>query len=273
MPIKSIRSLYQARPCFDAAASAGDSTAATAFLARTSGLDGTHTNAYKALLNGLTTDGLFNSDGTSNYFDALYVYATADATTSLLNLCRATYNSTNAASSTFTADSGYAGGGLNTAFDATTATSPNFVQNSAHLALWNLTNITTSVSTMGNSATGVSGESNLFIKLTADNNFYARLNDAGAGGVAISDPRGLLIGTRTSSSNIDHYLNGASLGAVTNSSSAPAAGSLNVMRAGAGTSDTVHTIAAASIGGALNSTQAAAYYSRMRTYMTAVGVP
>src|SRR5438105_2736087 len=65
---------------------AADSAAATNLLARTTGLDAAHIAAYKALLNGLTADGIFNSDGTSNFLDALYIWATQDQTTADLNL-------------------------------------------------------------------------------------------------------------------------------------------------------------------------------------------
>ena len=36
---------------------------------------------------------------------------------------------------------------------------------------------------------------------------------------------------------------------------------------------TTHQVAATSIGSSLNSTEATAFYNRLRTYMTAVGVP
>ena len=63
-----------------------DSAAYTNFIARTSGLNDTHDDAYKALLNSLTDAGLFASDGTSTVFDVLYIFKTQDATTANLNL-------------------------------------------------------------------------------------------------------------------------------------------------------------------------------------------
>jgi hypothetical protein len=51
----------------------------SAFLARTSGLDTTHKTAYDTLICGLVTDALWSS------LDALYIFATADATTAGLN--------------------------------------------------------------------------------------------------------------------------------------------------------------------------------------------
>lgn len=61
-------------------------TAYTNFVARTSGLNTLHLDAYKALFSDLTTAGIFNSDGTSSKLDIFYVFATQDSTTSLLNL-------------------------------------------------------------------------------------------------------------------------------------------------------------------------------------------
>src|SRR4051812_42354 len=59
--------------------------ASTTFLARTSGLNGTHTNAYNALICGMVADGTW----CGSLFDAIYIFATQDSTTALLNLCAA----------------------------------------------------------------------------------------------------------------------------------------------------------------------------------------
>jgi hypothetical protein len=132
----------------------GGCSQATAFLARTSGLDGTHTTAYTNLICGLVTDGLITgtmagsgsgATACGSKFDAIYILATQDATTAKLNLCSTTFSpATLTGSPTFTADRGYQSAAgtdrISTGFNASTASSPNFVQDSAHLSIWNNTN-------------------------------------------------------------------------------------------------------------------------------------
>src|SRR6266404_3514163 len=74
----------------------GSCAQSTAFLARTSGLDTTHTNAYNSLICGLVTNGVFSK------FDFLYIYATQNSTTALLNLISTSFNSTVHGAPTFT---------------------------------------------------------------------------------------------------------------------------------------------------------------------------
>ena len=122
---------------------------ASAFLARTSGLDTTHTNAYIDLINGLVADGVWTK------FDLLHVYATQDTTTAQLNLVQASYPATLHGSPTFTVDRGYTGTDasttkyIGTGFNPATAVSPQFVRNSAHLSAWNVTNVSANQAAIG----------------------------------------------------------------------------------------------------------------------------
>jgi hypothetical protein len=256
---------------------APDSAAYTNFIARTTGLDATHTNAYKALLDGLTTDGIFEADGTSNYLDVLYVFATQDSTTALLNLVENAFNATVGSDPTFTADSDYfaddSDDTLTMGYNPSTA-GGNFTQNSAHVSVWNLTNSTSDKTIIGNGLTSA-GLTHFYIKHTSDNNLYARINDDGfAGGVAVADPRGLLMANRSSSTAIQHYQNGAALGGgVTQASASPLNANFAVLGGTEDSSDTVHHIAAMSWGASMDATKADQFYDRLRTYMTAVGVP
>lgn len=256
---------------FPAAAGGGaDSAAYTNFIARTSGLNGAHLAAYKALLDGLTTDGLFNSDGTTSVFDALYIFATADTTTAALNLCGATFNG-NPTSLTFTADSGYtatSGQNFQTSFNPSTATSPKYVQNSAHLSVWNLVNSgTTSVDI----SSGSLGQNLIFLA----GSIYARVNDnPESSGFTASDFRGHIFGNRSSSTARQLYQNASTTligGTVATYPSTPSQAPNNADIIGISSGD--HTIAMISIGASLNSTQITNFYNRLRTYMTAVGVP
>jgi hypothetical protein len=96
-----------------------DAAQTTAFLARTSGLNGTETAAYRALINGMV------SDGTFTLMDFLYIFATNTTTTANLNLCSTAFFITTTAAPSFVSDVGYTGNGttqfLNTNFNPATS--------------------------------------------------------------------------------------------------------------------------------------------------------
>src|SRR6266576_6414868 len=122
------------------------------FIARVTGASAGLKLAYQGFLDGLTTDGLFNSDGTSSYFDALYIFATQNSATALLNLVSSSFTGTVNGSPAFKANQGFTGVSLSTTvyidtgFNPTTASSPKFTQNSAHLSGWSDSNVQSSAS-------------------------------------------------------------------------------------------------------------------------------
>src|SRR5258706_10799563 len=130
------------------ASGGGGGGTASAFLARTSGLDSTHITAYTNLLNGLDTDGL------TSKLDMLHVYATQDSTTALLNLVSSSFTGTANGSPTFTADRGFTGTAssstiyIDTGFNPSTA-GGQYAQDAAHLSAWCLTNISEYIGSMG----------------------------------------------------------------------------------------------------------------------------
>lgn len=261
----------------------GGCSQATAFLARTSGLDGTHTTAYTNLICGWVTDGVWT------ILDAVWVTATQDTTTAKLNLVSSSFtlSETGAGTAlTFTADRGYINPGptnsnaryFSTQFNPTTAPSPQYVQNAAHVSAWSALSLTTtSIASIisNNSGVGNLQQSNLYPKFT-DNNAYLRSNDAtpGSSGFANSNRQGFWVSNRSSSTARQAYLNGASIntyGSVT--SAAPNNTLITLLYDGSGSAyNIVDTLAAASIGSNVSAVQNA-FYTRLRTYMTAVGVP
>jgi len=251
--------------------SGGTSAEATAFLARTSGLDATHTNAYTALIDGLVADGIWAK------LDVLYIYATDTSVNAVLNLVSTNYNGTISGSPTFTADRGFTGTDSNTlnfinpGFNPTTAPSPKSVLNSAHISLW--TNATIS----GNGS-GIVATQCAFIAPNHNSGaFYSRINSANAGGTfSASAAAGHYLGSRTGVSAIAGYKNGSSVMTDTQAStSLPNFNyvSLGYNNSGAGTVGSSQQHAMFSIGSGLNSTEAGNFYARLRTYMTVVGVP
>jgi hypothetical protein len=280
------------------ASGGGGCTQATNFLGRVTAasltIDSTHTTAYTNLICGLVTDGIITGSmsgagsGSSacgaGSFDGLYIFATnttggSNTTLAGLNLCGTSFTITVNGTfiSGFTADRGYqaASGSfdyLETNFNPSTATSPNFQLNSAHQAVWNNTNATDTVAIIGTGNTTVFDHS--YIKFS-DNNHYSRLNDgSAASGYAITNPQSLLLDNRSGAGAIQSYQGSTSLGTGTQASGTSVNNAtMQILRQnGASVSSTVYQIGAASFGGSFSSGQVASYYARMKTYMTAVGV-
>ena len=250
-----------------------DAAATTAFLARTSGLDTTHTNAYKALINGLVLDGVFAK------LDALYVFCTADAATALLNLCSSSFNATNN-SATFTADQGFAGTSASTTvyidsgFNPSTA-GGHYTQNACHAGVW----VNADVGGQVDIALGISGSgslTDLYPKYT-DGNTYARIQDGtGSGGVAVASAAGHLIAVRTASNSQKIYKNASDLGLTPSDTSGALLNKNIYILAENGPAGAANgypgQLSVAHFGGALTATDVTNLNSRLGTFRTAVGL-
>ena len=252
-------------------------TEAQAFLARTSGLDATHTNAYIVLIDGLVADGIWNK------FDMLHVYATQNSATALLNLVSASYAGTAFGSPVFTADRGFTGGAdnnstvyIDTGFNASTAPSPKSVQTSAHISAWSVTTVAnTNEAIMG--ATNTGAETNLMPRDNSTGMVLFRINSNGGINIANATQIGHYLANRSDTSNIQGYKNGGQIVSHTSRPSQPPL-NLNYTTLSGNTVSFGHhgspyQCAMASIGSSLNATEVTNFYSRLRTYMTAVGVP
>lgn len=257
---------------------AGGGATASNFLARTSGLDATHINAYTALLNGLDTDGI------TAKLDMLHIYATQDSTTALLNLVSTSHNGTSHGSPTFTADRGFTGVEASSTvyidLDYTYSASPAtlYTQNTAHLSAWVVTNGQSANAPLGLSYWPLN-EFSLPVPRYTDDKAYCSINDTGGPGVTNTDSRGHFIANRSASGATQLYKNASSILTGTTGTLAPRTEpfySLANNYSGSGT-DTAHgysqQVAMVSGGGSLDATQATNFYNRLRTYMTAVGVP
>lgn len=253
-------------------AAGGGCSQATTFLARTS-LAGSDATNYTNLICGMVTDGLITGNlsttGCGSLFDVIYIFATADATNALYNICGSNFTG-NSTSLVFTAHLGFtatSGQNFQTSYNPSTATSPTFTQNSAHISEWNLVNS----ATVSGDIDGTTGINTVF----ASGNIYARVNDnPETGGFAASDFRGHILGNRNSSTARQLYQNASTtlIGgtpATYGSEPSQAVNNHDINLIGLGD----HTLAMASIGASLNSTQVTNFYNRLRTYMTAVGVP
>lgn len=243
------------------AASGADAAETTAFLARTSGLNAAHTNAYKALINDLVADGVFAK------LDALYMFATDTSTNALLSLVSATYNATVSGTPTFTADAGYTTGTSNlvsTGFNPSSASSPKFTQNSASAFGWSNTTGQVNGSIIGQITTGVLY---LYPRHTTDQIFYG-LNDSTFAAVASTDGSGFFAGNRTSSSATQMYKNGSSIASATPTS--VAVGNAIVCFGRGNGADWTGQVMAGGFGQSLSGTEHANLYARIHTYLQTI---
>jgi len=255
---------------------AGCPTSAT-FLARTSGLSGTQISAYQIMICGMVTD------GTWSLMDGLWVFATNTTTTANLNLVSTSFSLTVHGTETFAADAGYTGDGSTGYFDTgynTSTSGVNYTQNSASLGECTLTSRTAqqSYNAIGNQETV-----NFFA------NLIAPLLSAGGplefeltGNTYLQDTpspfsaQGSYIETRTTSSTVALYLNGTS--AFSGSDTSGALANANIFIGALNEGGTAglfdaDQLAYAFIGGGLTGTQISNIYSRLHTFLVAVGAP
>lgn len=262
--------------------SGSDAAETTAFLARANAvtaLDTTHTNAYKALINGLVSDGIFAK------LDILFVFATQSQGVSLLNLVNSTYSASVGASPNFTADRGFKGNStsgtlISTNYNPSTA-GGHFTSSSAHLSGWQVDGtLTNDVSILvGGADPGNAGNLELYPQYTDGGTYMTVLDSPAAFGSGLTPITGWFCGTRTASSGANTgaaYVNGSQYGSNRNSTSSGVPNS-NICALGdpglPSSNYSSYQCGCLSAGGALSSTDVANFYGRLRTYMTAVGVP
>lgn len=236
------------------------------------------TTPLQDLISGLTVDGVFAK------LDRLWIKAQATQALALSDLIvGATATAVN--SPTFTANIGYTGEDAGTVtkyidsnFNPSTA-GGNYAQNAAHLSAWCVGNI---ASVNGGALIGYSDStagtySHLDVTFT-DGNIYARINDNPASGSqgAPATRAGHWVVNRSGAAATQIYQNGSSFG----TPNATSVGLLNenvfILCDNQNNNPkygTPNQIAMVSIGGNLSPTDVTNFYNRLRTYMTAVGVP
>lgn len=249
---------------------ASDAAQTTAFLSRTSGLSGTETAAYKALINGLVADATFS------LLDALYILATNTAASAALNLISTSFPLTLIGTPTFTADVGYTGNGANSGLDTGLITASNYSQNSASLGIAIQTNDTSSV---GMLEIGGTGSSNFFLGPNFSLTSIYAANEAGFNQPAATTSKGLTAVSRTASGSVSLYKDGSSTAVNTAATSSNGVISASVVLCGRNNGSgglnnaSSRQISAAWVGGGLTGAQFASISSRINAYLTALSVP
>jgi len=231
------------------------------------------------LIKGLKTDAVWAK------LDRLWIFAAENTPSALTDMVADALAVANGSPS-FTTDRGYTGVDgsttvyVDTGFNPTTAPTPNFVLNSAHVSAWSNTNITPSTggALLGLSATGGSTNSTSIIPKDAAGNANFRINDTTpSAGVVNANSTGHYLANRSGASASQGYKNGSSVITPNQTSGAL----VNASIAFLADNDTTNGIffggpfqcTMGSIGGNLSSTDVTKFYNRLRTYMTAVGVP
>jgi hypothetical protein len=221
-----------------------------------------------ALIVGMKTDVIWNAR-----FDRLWLLAAENQASAVIDIANRVAADATSSTPAFTVDRGYLNTdtqALNTNFVPNVA-GVNYTQSTAHISCWNLTDgaIGGASPTYALTAGGqAGGPFTLMIPKDGSSNFVMALNDgpSGVASLAIGDCRGLLLANRSSVANREAYRNGVSLGAITQAIVATAPG-------GSIFAGNSRQLASISIGGSLSSTEQLAFYNRLRTYMTEVGVP
>lgn len=151
--------------------------------------------------------------------DLLYIFATTDngGNEALLNWIAPTgaQNATAVDAPTWTALEGYAGDAtadyINTNYDPSTDAT-NFILNSATIAVYNRVEVAGNLYDMG----VVSGTDQISFSSEYGSSTYSRINSNTSNTKSSSTSIGFFMTTRTSSTNVEVYRNGVSLGSETN---------------------------------------------------------
>ena len=209
--------------------------------------------------------------------DALYVLAQQTQADARLNLVSASYPLTGTLRVgvsplllTFTPYVGFSGfsntNQLDTGLNPGSVAGLNFVQNSANMGVW----VYSVVSGAGLDIGSNVNDNNVLTAFSGS--FYVRVNGTNSNDVPTPGTKGLFSGDRSSSASVVPYWNGVSQG--TQTSPSAAIGNLYDFQIGNLLTNPVsHTLSEAHIGASLGSAGNLALYNRLRTYMTAVGVP
>jgi hypothetical protein len=252
-----------------------DAPQTSAFLARTSGLSLTETNAYKALINGMVLDGTFS------LMRAFYIFATNNTTTAALNLASTSFGITANGSLTFTADQGWAGDGstgwLDTGF---TASISGMSLNSASLGIYDRTSNSSASFASAMGVSDAAGTARLILQPQNGTGPFATnfaLNDNAFVSLTCTNSQGLWIASRTISSQDNLFLDGVAVsGSPVSATSSTLPDQTMPICASRSLTGVVGNFsndqfAAAFIGDGLTTTRMASVSARINAYMTAIG--
>ncbi len=226
------------------------------------------------LIVGLKDDGVWNS------LDRLWLFAAENEFAAEVDLVANTVSTPNV-SPTFTPDQGYTCNGSTSYVDLNYGPSNgavNFIQDSASLSVWCNTNRATANMALTGAIGPGGANADLwpYTAIVAPTGLLVRVNDSFTM-LANSSSLGFFTNNRSGVSACEGYWNGSSLGSTTDAAVGLSAQNFAVggglQSGGSLNGPSTDQCSAAVYGGSRSSTDEANLYSRLRTYMTAVGVP
>ncbi len=152
-----------------------------------------------------------------------------------------------------------------------------YTRNSAHISVWNLNNATSN-NGVGSNGSNPATQATYILCRLSDGKAYFRVNNGATVGdnATTADALGHYIASRDDSATVRGYKIGIQIEINTGSGS-DVLTNLNLYSLGFNNNGTAkgsnNQMAEISAGAALNATDAINFYNRLRTYMTAVGVP
>lgn len=211
-------------------------------------------------------------NGVWNKLDVLYSWAAHTEQAGNLNIKRpGKFTSAPVNSPTWTLDRGYTGNGAGNSVLTTgytpTAALLNWVQDSAHIGVYSLTDVAEAAAVIGSSSgTAPTG---FLVPRSATDQASIRLNDNTNLALASTSSIGHFVGVRHGASSREIYHNGVSLGTDATASTGMFVGELRFLRHPA--ASTTRQLAIGHAGGDLTTTEALAFYTALNTFLAAIG--
>lgn len=216
------------------------------------------------LIVGLKSDGLFTK------LDRLWLLAAENAPSALTDII-ADALATATSSPTFAVDAGYTGDGatsyVDSNFNPASAPSPKYVLGDATLFGWSNTG-----GTENKQFVGYGAETFIYPQF-GDTNCYYNINQQGQQIAGNSFETGLFQATKTAVSTGQFFFNGSPVFSDTATATTVQSADFTICALPINGHYSLRQASALGIGAGFNATQALNLYNRLRTYMTAVGVP
>lgn len=262
-------------------ASTSGCTAATNYLARTSGgNEGGNATNITTLICGLVTDGVITGNlsgaaGCGSYLNGLYILAQQNASDAVLNLCGTSFP-ISPSTATFVAYQGYSlfpSGGMSTNFTPASSSGSVFTQNNASMGIWAYNTPTEGIAVNLGLDNGALGDSIIAANYGGVAYYcYIALGSFSLGHATAPNAPGFYSCDKSSSVGSDIYYNGSFIVNDANGTATLLNDTATIGQSGSYAA-TSSTIAEANLGASLGSALTLDLYNRLRTYMTAVGAP
>jgi hypothetical protein len=245
------------------------------YLARTTGgNEGGNAANISALICGLVADGIITGSlagaaGCGTYLDGLYIFAQQNLADAKLNLCGTNFGLTVDAGTTFTTYRGFKTfpTGIDTNYNISTAPGRKWTQSNGAIGVWMYT-FTLEIFPPA----GVASNSQLNPWFTG-NLFYGRINGATSPAWSPNPgTTGFYVAERADLNNDHLFFNGIDGGLKAGTTVAVTSTTVQFGKITGATAST-NGLSMGYMGSPLGPALQAAFYNRLRTYMTAVGVP